>query len=698
MTQTVKLAKLKRSDKNVRTTPPKNIEAMAASIRARGIMQNLLVTAARPKGMFEIIAGDRRYLGAMMLAEAGEIDAAQYDVPVKVISGDEADLREVSLTENFQREAMTPAEECVAFQHFLKADGDIEAVARRFGQTRRFIEGRLRLANLAPPIFEALSEGRISLDLAKAYGSTEDVAKQERVFQQYGHNSYVNADSIRRAIANDSMKATDPVAVLVGADAYVAAGGRIERELFSEDGDRWTDPELAQTLAAAIMEAEAKRLGENLGVAWVRPVATTSLYGITSDLHRVVLPPAPMTQEEAERSDAIVERCEVLEEEMSDESLEPDAYGKLEEEYDALREEYEALNSKAPELTDEIKGQVGVFLTLGRDGKMVLDTTYYSEAPVRLPGDDRPVPSSPSSRETAPLPPEAVAPGGKALSARLHDELAVQRRDILAASILGDPALALDYMLFALADPTHFTRYGTTLRANHPQDPQMPKDQPATQAQQAIADAREGLDTSWTQASDPVTRFEGFRALDDDAKAAWLAIVVASSLEAKDDYNSVKTNPLHARLASILEIEPAKWWRPTSANFFDRVSKGTLLALLTQVGGAPLAARYMGSKKGEISSSCEKLFAGEAITEAETKDAALAWVPDAMRYDMASALVDESDFDEGDLDDEALDEGEGIDTEDADDGESDHVDTQDTVLPDDGAASDETDPTLIAAE
>ncbi|MFT8064031.1 ParB/Srx family N-terminal domain-containing protein, partial [Salmonella enterica subsp. enterica serovar Enteritidis] len=83
-------------------------------------MQNLLVTAARPKGMFEIIAGDRRYLGAMMLAEAGEIVAADYDVPVKIITGDEADLREVSLTENFQREQMTVAEECVAFQHFLK--------------------------------------------------------------------------------------------------------------------------------------------------------------------------------------------------------------------------------------------------------------------------------------------------------------------------------------------------------------------------------------------------------------------------------------------------------------------------------------------------------------------------------------------------------------------------------------------------
>lgn len=160
MTQTVKLAKLKRSEKNVRTTPPKNIEAMAASIRARGIMQNLLVTAARPKGMFEIIAGDRRYLGAMMLAEAGEIVAADYDVPVKIITGDEADLREVSLTENFQREQMTVAEECVAFQHFLKTDGDVDAVAKRFGQTRRFIEGRLRLADLAEPIFEALAAGR----------------------------------------------------------------------------------------------------------------------------------------------------------------------------------------------------------------------------------------------------------------------------------------------------------------------------------------------------------------------------------------------------------------------------------------------------------------------------------------------------------------------------------------------------------
>ena len=696
MTQTVKLAKLKRSEKNVRTAPPRNIDSMAASIRARGIMMNLLVTPSKPRGTFEIIAGNRRYLGAMMLAEQGEIAAADYDVPVKVVTGDDKEMREISTLENVERIDLTPAEECTAYRHFIETDGDVDAVAIRFGKTRKFVEGRLRLADLAEPIFEAFSEERFGIEIAKAYGSTDDKAKQERVFQQYGHHSYITADQIRRAIANDTMKAGDPIAVLVGAEAYVAAGGKIERELFSEDGDRWIDPELAKTLAATIMEAEAKRLGEEQGLAWVLPIATTSLYGATADLHRVTLEPAPFTEEEAARSDAIVERCETIEGEMADESIAEDAYAALEQEYEQLREEYQTLHSRPAVLPDHLKGQVGTFLTLGRDGKMTLETTYFSETPLNGPTGDGASGSPRAARDTSALPPEAIAPGGKPLSARLHDELAVQRRDILAASILADPALALDYMLFSMADQGRsYCRYGTTITAGRPQDPQMPKEQPATQAQIAIAEAHEALVSTWTEATDPVDRFEAFRALDDDAKASWLAVTVASSLEAKPDYSSAKTNPLHARLASILDIDVAKWWRPTSANFFDRVSKGTLLSLLTDVGGPVLAARYVGSKKGEISTSCEKLFAGEAITEAETKEAALAWVPAAMRYD-AVGSVDDIDLDET-LDDEEL--GAGIDDEVPGDedvdapGEGD--DGEDREL---APVNDDTDASLVAAE
>src|SRR3546814_17611994 len=76
---------------------------------------------------------------------------------------------------------MTPAEECRAFQYFIGLKGDIDGVAKRLGVTRRFVEGRLRLATLAEPIFDALSEGGITLDIAKAYASTENQAKQLQV-------------------------------------------------------------------------------------------------------------------------------------------------------------------------------------------------------------------------------------------------------------------------------------------------------------------------------------------------------------------------------------------------------------------------------------------------------------------------------------------------------------------------------------
>ena len=94
----------------------------------------------------------------------------------------------------------------------MGVDGDIDAIAKRFGQTRRFIEQRLSLANLADPIFDALAAGEITLDLAKAYASTENRDKQLVIYDSYNQHGYANADMIRKAIANETMKASDPVA------------------------------------------------------------------------------------------------------------------------------------------------------------------------------------------------------------------------------------------------------------------------------------------------------------------------------------------------------------------------------------------------------------------------------------------------------------------------------------------------------
>ncbi len=681
MFQTIKLAKLRLSPINVRTAEDKalGIEPLAADITARGVLQNLLITPViKPRGMFEVFDGGRRLRALLLMAANGVIDAATYDVPVMVLKADDNALSETSLAANFHQLKLTPAEECRAFLHFLGKDGDIDAVAARFGQTRRFIEGRLRLANLAEPIFDALAKGDITLDHAKAYGCTENHDKQMRVFEQVSRYGGYNADYIRRMIVQDSMRSDDPIAILVGEDAYAAAGGRIERDLFSaQNEDRWLDPEIAEQLAATKLEAEATRIAADLGIAWIRPIATENTWEVSSKLHRVTVPQRPFTDEEQLRIDEIATRCGVIEAAMEDETTSDEVYAAFEAEHDALNEERQALHDRPRLLPDELKPLVGQFLKLSRKGEMVLDCDYYSETPVRMKHPDEvgdgespiaiggqgggPHGGETQNGDNKPQRPEAVAPGGKPISARLYDELAVQRRDILAASLLGQPGLALDYMLFVMTDAKRgYGQYGTTIKAPGPQDPQI-GDIGAGKAKTYLAEAHEGLDASWMDVATDVERFEAFRLLDDDAKAGWLAYTVAVSLEAKPTYDA-RQNPLQNRMASILDIDVAAWWRPTAANFFDRVSKGSLLALLDDVGGPALSARYAASKKGEISTSCEKLFAGEAIVEEAVRDKALGWVPNAMLFlDGTSAAPDNFEGDDGASDNTGS--GEQADTE-----------------------------------
>ena len=333
MTASVKLAKLTLSPINVRKRPDELLEIpqMAADLEARGVLQNLLVTPVRkPRGTFEVFDGGRRLRGLRLLAERGVIDPETYDVPVKVLVGDEATLSETSTAANFHQLKMTPAEECRAFQYFIGLTGDIDGVAKRFGLTRRFVEGRLRLATLAEPIFEALSEGTITLDVAKAYASTENQEKQLLVWNSYG-TSYSNADTIRRVIANETMNSTDPVAILVGEDRYADAGGKVDRDLFSDSGDKWVNPEIAQRLAADIMEAEAKRVGEEFGFGWIRPIASNYTHSAAAGLYRVILPAADLTEEQQRRLQEIAERQQAISVAMDDEAIGEDAYKALDQ-------------------------------------------------------------------------------------------------------------------------------------------------------------------------------------------------------------------------------------------------------------------------------------------------------------------------------------------------------------------------------
>src|SRR3546814_7569932 len=102
------------------------------------------------------------------------------------------------------------------------------------GVTVRHVQGRLRLADLAEPIFNALAEGKITLDVAKAYGSSADVDVQLAAWNNFnGSWQGDQPHTIRRYVTDSAVEATSAVAQLVGEADYLAAGDRKSTRLNS---------------------------------------------------------------------------------------------------------------------------------------------------------------------------------------------------------------------------------------------------------------------------------------------------------------------------------------------------------------------------------------------------------------------------------------------------------------------------------
>jgi ParB family chromosome partitioning protein len=211
----------------------------------------------------------------------------------------------------------------------------------------------------------------------------------------------------------------------------------------------------------------------------------------------------------------------------------------------------------------------------------------------------------------------------------------MQRRDILAVHVAADPALALDLAIFLMIDRDagySSEKSGSSLIAMAPSNPVLDFRTPEASATIAGAEAAEGLDRSWVEGRSRAARFDAFRALPDEARAAWLGQAVARTLEASLNLPGQRFCAFHEHLGRLLGIDVARWWRPTGANYFDRVPKSVTLAALADVGGAALATRYSGAKKAELAQSCERIFSGDFIADVEVKEAALAWVPEAMLF------------------------------------------------------------------
>jgi ParB family chromosome partitioning protein len=262
--QQIPLNKLTTSALNVRKKDRKaDIDALAASILAHGLLQNLNVVAS-DDGKFEVVAGGRRLAALKALVKVGAI-SRDYSVSCKMLPGDLA--REASLAENIQRVDMDVMDEVEAYAQLVDDGESPEGVARRFGVTLRHVQQRLALAKLSPKIKGAWKRGEITLDAARAFCLVEDHAQQEAVFRSLG-KPVTHASTVRARLMGDRMRASDRLAIFVGLEAYEAAGGAIVRDLFDEDAVYIGDPALIAQLAEQKLEMHRTPYAE-AGWGWV---------------------------------------------------------------------------------------------------------------------------------------------------------------------------------------------------------------------------------------------------------------------------------------------------------------------------------------------------------------------------------------------------------------------------------------------
>ena len=136
------------------------LNELASSLKEKGALQPILVRPLSEKDgkKYEVIMGARRLKAAQI---AGFRDIPAY--VIKKISDPEA--LEMALTENLQREDLTPFEEAWAILRLIKEHGYSEKdVCRRLNKSDSFVRKRLTLLRLPEPVQKYISDGKLALE------------------------------------------------------------------------------------------------------------------------------------------------------------------------------------------------------------------------------------------------------------------------------------------------------------------------------------------------------------------------------------------------------------------------------------------------------------------------------------------------------------------------------------------------------
>ena len=201
---TVPYSSLRPSPLNARTQPLSGIPALATSIRAKGLLQNLVIHEMKGgrgrQRRYGVCAGQRREAALDLLFEQKHI-AADYPVPVRLVS--EGEALAISLIENSEREGLDPFDVLRAYRMLAEEGRSVDYIAALFSASPLTVKRRMKLANVSPKLLALLREDAITLDQLAALALADDHEMQEHILCRRRHKICYQEREIMPSMADD---------------------------------------------------------------------------------------------------------------------------------------------------------------------------------------------------------------------------------------------------------------------------------------------------------------------------------------------------------------------------------------------------------------------------------------------------------------------------------------------------------------
>ncbi|WP_316204166.1 ParB/RepB/Spo0J family partition protein [Bradyrhizobium sp. SZCCHNS3051] len=617
----IPLNKLKKSPRNARKTPHSEaaIEALAASIAAKGILQNLVVepefdAEGARTGFYVVTIGEGRRLAQLLRVRRKEIKKTE---PIRCIVDTANDAHEISLDENVTRENMHPADQFEAFKKLADERGfGAEEIAARFGLTAQVVRQRLRLAAISLRLMQVYREGDLTLEQLMAFALTEDHARQEAVFDRLSYSR--DASTIRRLLTETHVPATDRRARFVGIEAYTEAGGTVLRDLFTEDrGGYLEDVALLDLLVTARLGREADRLRVTEGWKWTEAHLD---FPHAHGLRRVYPHEVELRAEDRAALEAARNQIDQLSEWHQTTDEIPDH---VDVRFCELEAEIDRLEAKRHIYDPDDVARGGAFVVLGHDGDLRIERGFIR------PEDEKPR-SQPEQVGDAPELLEAEGGGGEAAEDGEGEESGTDEededcplsdllvRDLTAYRTLGlrlnlseQPETAIIAVTHALAAQIFYiganahvvgvqpVKIDLASHANGIED---------TPAGRAWADRH----ASWARQMprDVAGLWSFVAALDHDSSMALFAHCVALTVNAVKLPWERRPRALATadRLAEAVELNMSGYWRPTARSYLGRITKARILDAVRDGVSTEAAERIAAMKKRDMAEAAEQLL------------------------------------------------------------------------------------------